>query len=308
MLIFLMSCFLVDTTFSVPLDEVEQYEISSIFHVSDRYLFVSRNEASLAVVNSAGKVLAKYKKRGQGPGELTYPVVLSCEKDEIVVISNDRHVISFDWDLKPDIEKYPILPVNISSEIYIYGQRQKDSFLVVCGSVGQASHLVKAVRLVGGTWKKSHEFFPQRKPGTGSPMEMLQNYRVNLHHQLIFKTVQSTTGEYEISVHSLPAPTDHGKDSEVIQMLSGDASEFPIYMFDARAFLLDSYKTRDGYALIFRVKSGSNPVVMADLFQDNGAFIKRIPLDSLPVPCINTWEVFTVTTRDGKEIIGPMQW
>ena len=308
MLILLTLYFFTDTGFSVDLDEVGQYETSSVFHVGDRYLFVSRNEASLVVVNSAGEVLARYEKKGPGPGELTYPVVWSCQKDEIVVVTNDRHVISFNWDLKPDTEKYPFLPVDISSEIYVCGQKQKDSYLVICGSVGKASHLVREMRFENNTWKTSHQFFPQRKPGTSSPMEMLQNYRVNLHHQLLFKTVQSTTGQYEISVHSLPTPADQGKDSEVIQMLSGDASEFPIYLFDARAFLLDGYKTIDGYALIFRAKPGSTPEVKADLFRENGAFVKRISLDSAPIPCINTHEVFTVTERDGKEIIAPIQW
>lgn len=131
-----------------------------------------------------------------------------------------------------------------------------------------------------------------------------RNYRINTHAGRFFKTAFVDESEYEVSVHA--PPVKPGEDGEITQILLQSVEQFPRNPFGYRAGMLNSMKTRSGYAVTFQViaKGKKEPELFVDIFQENGAFVRRLSLEVSPIPCINREEIWIQGQgKNGEEVL-----
>lgn len=278
--------------FSLSLDHLGFFENIQFYRAEDQYVIIARNEGGIGLVDLDGKLLYRYQQPGQGPLELQYPFLLGWDEDRILLASNDRNLVSFDFQLNPEANPFPPLPASISAKVAYCGlQRAPRTFLLILSGLSSAEYLVLEMEF-GGAWVQKAAYFKQREPRTTNMETKNLNYRINPHAGRIFKTTFVADDAYEVSVH-LP-PVKPGEDGETVQILQQSTEDFPKLSPWYRATMSDSMKTPNGYAVIFwaREVGRKEPEPYVDTFEENGNFLRRLRLESSPIPCANCGEIW----------------
>ncbi len=292
--------------FSLSLDDLGFYERLQFYRAQDRYIIIARNEAGIGLSNLDGNLLRRYQKPGQGPLELQFPFLLGWDEKQILVASNGRNLVSFDFGLEPKANPLPFLPASIASKTAYCGlQSGPDTFLVMLSGLSSAEFLLHELKLDGHSWRQKAAYFKQRDPHTTQMEAKSRNFRINPHAGRFFKTRFVADDSYEVSVHL--QPDKQGEDGETVQVLQASTEDFPRQAPWYRATLSDSMKTPGGYAVIFwaRPEGEKEPIPFADSFEENGAYSRRVRLESGPIPCVNCEAIWILSEGVDGEAYRP---
>jgi hypothetical protein len=294
-----------NTPQKINLDDLSIYNMASAFKLDSHFLFISRSESTIAIVNMDGDAKT-YKREGQGPDDLFGPYILGFDEKEIIVVSNQSNLISFDYNLQPDSDKYPSLPDEVVSLNATYGLPLDEKRFHLIGS-SRSAWLKSVIEMGHNEWIITKKGWPNetRKSTDRLPPRLL----LKIHNNKLFLTHNKyEEPPYRISVY--PLKSDIDTDSDILMILENDKfDEFKTYApyTSAKIYIKMALATSDGYAVIFSAKKigQDHSANFVDIYGPMGGFQKRIELDYLPIPCFNCPEVFLVENIEGQEYLTP---
>jgi len=309
MLFFLLVFSICNENLQINVDNVGFYDPGiQLYKYKDYFLFVNGLGGGLALVEENGKVKGKYLKKGLGPGELHFPFLLGVE-DTFLVVSNYRSILSFDESLEPKLDRFQPFPAKISSNTtFLHGIcRGKNTYLIIHQPWAQRLNALSEIKFENGKWLETADYFPQNNAPGKSWETAGTNYKFNMHNNVLFRSTATAIDWYEVDLFDIPI--SEGDDTNAIHTLVGNLETLPMLPPGFRAYISESFKTSTGYVVTLQVgflAGGAPKKYLADLFDINGKFLKRIPLDSNVLPCGNCETVLIESiSANGEEVFIP---
>jgi hypothetical protein len=294
----------------IQLSELDLHPAASVrlFAVDeDRLLITHFQNGVLYLIDKKGEVLARYEKQGQGPGELHRHWVLGVTEDQILVCSNNRHIIAFDHSLRLlERQTYPPLPSRLSG-YYSYGHYANESFYLRQGRF--KPYLIMRIALQNEQWVVLDNHFPtgqtkddlrdiMRGSYTGKPYAHISG------DDLFVAPNGTPVGQdhYQIEVFRNYFQNPGSVDSDLTLTAPLDES-FPDYNFFMSTNISPVFQAPWGYIVQFRTLNEADrfsPFIWHDFFDEKGQLIGRLGprLDVYVVAPINGGAVYFSSDGD----------
>ena len=249
--------------------EIYQYNAMSFHKLSDGYLISSDFDNVLCRIKWNGHLVARYDQEGPGPNELNRQVVLHADDSEILVVTNHRHIISFNGNLEPMKSRFTPLPHGIWG-----GAKLGENHYLVLSS-RSSSFAIKEFRYADKQWQTTKRSFAIHM----DPQTMINTrfFRYQNGWGFFYDAAINTKDDYLIEVHDL-----RQKSSEnIVQMLSAPIDDLP-GREGSKVFLSSSYRYKDGFIAFLVVRTFPKydfKAAWIDRFNAEGQFMKRYLMD-----------------------------
>lgn len=249
--------------------EIYQYNAMSFHELSDGYLISSDFDNVICRIKNDGQLVARYDQAGPGPNELNHQVVLHADDSEILVVTNHRHIISFNGNLEPQESRFTPLP----HSIWGGAKLGKDHYLVL--SSRSTSFAIKEFVFEDQQWQTTKRSFAiQLDPQT---MVNTRFFRYQNGWGFFYDAAIDTKDDYLIEIHDL---RKHRKEN-IVQMIAAPIDDLP-GRERGKVFLSSSYRYGNGFIAFLVVRTYPKYEFKAawiDRFNGEGQFIKRYPMD-----------------------------
>lgn len=128
------------------------HQSTNLYSVDAHILIVGRVEHLLVMIDAEGREIGRYDQEGLGPNELHYPKYLGHVDGTLWFVTNRRHLIAFDRQLKIVPHNLPPLPLYAGS-----GKMFEGNTLVITPNAPHG-HLLAHLKLQQGTWQTVARF------------------------------------------------------------------------------------------------------------------------------------------------------